>query len=457
MSAAVLLGQLGTRLDLARPTLDRLDRYYAGTQPLAFLAPEVAAAVGDRLRPLVVNWPRVVVGALEERLDVEGFRFGTAGAADDGLWALWQQNALDELSQQAHEEALVHGRAYLLVWAGPDGSPRITIESARQVYVAHSPGSRQRLAAVKRWHEDGHGQAVVFTPDTVTRFRTSTAVPVDAFGPAYPEMSATFDLPASGWTVVETLNNPLGVVPVVPLVNRARLLAPDGESELADLLPLADAVNKLCTDLMVTAEHYASPRRWVTGIELPTDDDGDVIEDEAMSSVAGRTWMLEDAAAKVGQFPEADLSAFTAAVGMFTRQLAALASLPPHYTDAGGTANPTSADAIRSAEASLVQKARRRQRAFGGAWEEALRLAVLVRDGRPDPRLSRLETVWRNPETPTIAAQADAALKMSQLGIPLGALLDGLGFTPEQQQQVRALRRQDALDAAGVELLGALP
>jgi hypothetical protein len=456
VSAAVLLRDLGARLDLARPALDRLDAYYGGTQPLAFLAPEVRAAVGDRLKPLVCNWPRVVVASLEERLDVEGFRLGTAGAADDGLWRIWQENALDELSQQAHEEALVHGRAYLLVWAGADGSPRVTVESARQVYVAHSPGSRQRTAAVKRWHEDGHGHAVVFTPDAVTRFRTTVAVPVDAFGPAYPEVSASFDLPASGWAVVETLPNPLGVVPVVPLVNRARLLQPDGASELADVLPIADAINKLATDLMVTAEHYASPRRWVTGIELPTDENGDVIEDEAMSSVAGRTWMLEGEA-EVGQFPEADLSAFTSAVGMFTRQLAALASLPPHYTDAGGTANPTSADAIRSAEASLVQKARRRQRAFGGAWEEALRLAVLVRDGRPDPRLSRLETVWRNPETPTVAAAADAAAKLHGIGVPLGALLDGLGFTPEQQQQVRALRRQDALDAQGVELLGALP
>lgn len=457
MSAADLLARLGQRLDAARPTLDRLDAYYAGTQPLAFLAPEVRAAVGDRLRPLVVNWPRVVVGALEERLEVVGFRLGTAGAAEDELWSLWQQSDLDEVAQQGHEAALVHGRAYLMVWAAPDGSPRITVESARQVYVEHAAGSRQRVAAVKRWHEDGRGHAVVFTPGEVTRLRTTTALPVDAFGPAYPQVSTTLDLPASGWAVVDVLPNPLGVVPVVPLVNAAGLMQPDGRSELADVLPLADAINKLATDLMVSAEHYASPRRWATGVELPTDEHGEVVEDEALSAVAGRVWMFEDAAAKVGQFPVADLSAFTAAVGMFTRQLAALASLPPHYTDAGGTANPTSADAIRSAEASLVQKARRRQRAYGGAWEEALRLAVLVRDGRPDPRLARLETVWRNPETPTVAAAADAAAKLHGIGVPLGALLDGLGFTPEQQAQVRTLRRQDALDAAGVDLLGALP
>jgi hypothetical protein len=452
VSALDLLVRLGQRLDLARPTLDRLDAYYAGRQALAFLAPEVRAAVGNRLSPLAVGWPRVVVGALEERLDVEGFRLGAQQPTDDALWALWQANGLDEGSQQAHEEALVHGRAYLMVWAAPDGSPRITVESARQVYVAHSPGSRQRTAAVKRWTEvDGRGHAVVFTPSEVTRLRTVTAIPTDAWGPAYPAPSATFDLPASGWEVVEVLPNPLGVVPVVPLVNRARLLEPDGTSELADVLPLADAINKLATDLLVTSEFYAAPRRWVTGVELPTDEAGEVVEDEAMSATAGRTWMLEAAEARVGQFPEASLDAFVSAVGMFTRQLAALSSLPPHYTDAGGTANPTSADAIRSAEASLVMKARRRQRAFGGAWEEALRLAVLVRDGRPDPRLDRLETVWRNPETPTHAAAADAAAKLAGIGVPLAVLLEGLGYSPEQQARVRELRRAEALDGVLID------
>jgi hypothetical protein len=38
-------------------------------------------------------------------------------------------------------------------------------------------------------------------------------------------------------------------------------------------------------------------------------------------------------------------------------------------------------DEQSSSEATLVSKARRRQRAFGGAWEDVMRLAMLVRDG----------------------------------------------------------------------------
>ncbi len=288
---------------------------------------------------------------------------------------------------------------------------------------------------------------MVFTPDEVVRLRTATDLPLD---------SVTLDVPAGLWHVVERRPNPLGVVPVVPLVNRRRLLAPDGESELTDVVGLIDALAKVVTDLMVSSEYAAMPRRWITGLELPTDAAGNVLEDEALSPVAGRTWMLESEAARTGQYPEASLDAYTNAVAMLTQQIGALSGLPPHYLGLHGD-QPASADAIRSAEASLVARARRRQRAFGGAWEEAMRLAVQVRDGRPDPRLSRLETVWRDPETRTVAQAADAAAKLHGIGVPLGALLDGLGFSPSQQERVRTLRRQEALDGVGVDLKALLP
>jgi hypothetical protein len=54
---------------------------------------------------------------------------------------------------------------------------------------------------------------------------------------------------------------------------------------------------------------------------------------------------------------------------MLAAQIAAIAGLPPHYVGLMSQANPASADAIRSAEASLVKRALRKQRVFGGSWE----------------------------------------------------------------------------------------
>jgi hypothetical protein len=36
-----------------------------------------------------INWPRVVADALEERLDIEGFRSPDQVSGDDELWSAW--------------------------------------------------------------------------------------------------------------------------------------------------------------------------------------------------------------------------------------------------------------------------------------------------------------------------------------------------------------------------------
>lgn len=441
-----LVKGLSEKVDTALPNLRRLDGYYTSDAPLSFLAPEVAAATRGRLRPLTIPWPRIVIGALEERLNVQGFRVGET--VDDALWTLWQDNNLDEASQLAHEEALALGRCYLMVWVGDDGQPRVTVESARQCYVRHAPGSRRRTAGLKQWTEDGYAHATVFTPAHVMRFRSIGRVAGD-------------DPAATGvnYELRRKVDNPLGVVPLIPLVNRGRLLSPDGTSELADLLPVFDAISKLATDLMIAAEYVAMPRRYATGIALPEKPDpltgeptGEVDED-AFSPVAGRTWLAEDPQVTFGQFPGSDLSGFTNAIEALTAHLAALSGLPASYFGLN-TANPASADAIRSSEATLVNKARRRMRAYGGAWEEAMRLAVAVRDGRFDPRLNRLETVWKDPESRTVAQSADAALKLVQGGlVPVEQALEDLGYSPSQIERMKQMRRAEALDRTALGLV----
>jgi len=148
-----VLRDLGRRLDADVPGLRRLEQSYTGTLGLSFLAPEVAAAVGGRLRTLVVNWSRLVVQSLAERIAVEGFTTGgTDPNLDQVLAEVWEANRLAVGSEQAHELALVEGRCYLLVWQGPDGrTPRITVESPQQVTVARDPATGEVLAGLKRW------------------------------------------------------------------------------------------------------------------------------------------------------------------------------------------------------------------------------------------------------------------------------------------------------------------
>lgn len=429
---------LKKRLDSYCTSLDNLDAYYCGEQPLNYLHPDVRDRLQRRLTPVCINWPRLVVGAIEERLDIEGFRSGDNATADKRLWGWWQANDLDEWSQLGHTDALVHGQAFVVVWGGPDKSvPRITVESARQMVVSYYPGTHEVSAALKTWTEgegyDKETYAVLFGADEIEKF-----VKVEG----------------GEWEALEPVPNPLGVVPVVPLINRPRLSSPLGESELADVLPIADAINKLATDMMVSSEFHAMPRRWVTGMEIPREGaassrfNAEVIQ-KLTETFPGKPW-IAGSGVEVGQFPEATLENFIGAIRLLQSQLAALTGLPPHYLGLNTSDNPASADAIRSSEASLIKKAERKQRAFGGSWERVMRLAVAVVDGVAPASLDRMETIWRDPATPTPAQKADAAVKLTQGDRPVITLhqaREDLGYTPTQITRMEA-EEQHAQDLA---------
>ncbi len=446
----LVLNRMSDALAHEQRTLQHLDLYYTGSQPLRFLAPEVEAQVGARLTSLVINWPRTIVDSVQRRTSVEGFRLGSGGAADDELWRLWQENDLDAWSHLAHVDALVHGRSFLMVWAGEDpATPSITVESSHQVTVEFEPAPARRVRHALKQYVDGNTVfAVLMFRDRVLRFerRASTL--------GVANLAVPSSLTPARWELVEVLPNPLGAVPVVPLVNRPRVLNFNGESELTDVIPMSDAVNKLATDLLVASEYSAMPRRWATGLQIPTGPDRERLQAEASAywdqATKGKTW-LAGPDVQFGQFPEASLTSFTDAIKLLTAQIAAISGLPPHYLGIN-TDNPASADAIRSAEATLNERAREKMKSWGDSYERAMRLAVAVRDGIPLAQipagLRSMETVWRDPETRTKAQDADAAVKLHAAKIidDVQAQED-VGLSPMQRRAI-AERRAEAVSTA---------
>lgn len=420
--------RLRDRLLACQPDLAKWSQYYEGQQTLSYMAAELIREMEGRIRPVIVNWPRLVVDSLEERLDVEGFRINQE--VQSRLWDFWQANSLDEASQQAHVDALVGRRAYVIVGAGDGDMPLITVESATQVYAARDPRTRQVTAAIKRWPDDDNDSV-----EHLTLYLPNETVWLSS------------DNQGRGWSETGRDRHNLGVVPVVPLVNRGRLLDPDGVSELADVVPLSDAACKIATDMMISAEFHAMPRRMVVGMSEDDQVDQDGRPLSKWAQVAGRVWTLDQAPDEVSvtQFAEADLSNFHNTLNTLARMVASMSGLPPHflgYSDA----NPTSADAIRSAETRLVKRAERRQRAFGGAWEQVMRLALLVADGGLPDGIDSLETVWRDASTPTVAQKADAVLKLRGGGgnppvISLRQAREDLGYS---QEQITAMESDDA-------------
>lgn len=185
-----LLVELLTALDGPQNRYSELDRYASGRQQLAYLSPAARIAL-PALNRIVSNIPGLAVTSLAERLRVTGFK-----GAD--IWDAWLSNDLDQTSAILHREALTLGDSFAICWARADGSPLVTVESARQVAVIKDPATREITGAVKRWTTKATTEAMVYLPDRIEHWRAATTAAA---------MTA-LDL-------VETLDNPLGVVPVV--------------------------------------------------------------------------------------------------------------------------------------------------------------------------------------------------------------------------------------------------
>jgi hypothetical protein len=179
---------------------------------------------------------------------------------------------------------------------------------------------------------------------------------------------------------------------------------------------------------------------------MKADDFKDPQTGQRLSSwqaIMGRIWSSENKDAKAGVFPAADLKNFHETMNLFARIVGSLAGLSPH--DLGFTSdNPASADAIRSGENRLIKRAERRQRMFGGGWEDAMRLVRRIQTGAWEPEAMSLESIWRNPATPTIAQSADAAVKLHGQGIvPLRQTRQDLGYSPAQIELMEQADEQE--------------
>lgn len=440
MSTDALVKTLNEKLNERGPGLRVFDQYYAGEQPAAYMSQEAREALSNALSKMSVNFPKLLVTSLAERLQVTGFRVD--GAADASLWSTWRRNRLQDASSQAHIDALVYGSSFVIVWADALGRATATVESPLQVAVLRDPVTRNVTAALKRWVDaDGYARAALYLPDEVQMLQGNRVVNI--------ETTASWQLPrdgftSTGWTVVDTARNPFGVVPVVPVVNRGRLTEVDGRSEMTDVMGLSDALNKLMADAMVSSEFYARPRRWVTGLEVDYDEDGRPVYPFADGERNGKAFIAEDPAVKFGQFEPSDLTAYSNLTATVTAQIGALSGLPPHYLGVHGD-QPASADAIRSAEASLVARCLELQRVFGQAWSDVARLFLAVERGA-DPLAVDVEPVWASPETRTPAQSADAAAKLAGIGVPLRTLLaEVMDWSPEAVEEAVAASRSQAL------------
>lgn len=423
MSSDMLQAAL-EELDAHQPHINYLQSYYEGRQRLAFISPESRKALGDRLSRMNSNVPRLVVASIVERLRINGF-------SDARAWDLFVASDLDQLAPDAMADALTYGTGFVLVWA-KDGKPVASIESPHQCAVLRDPADRSVIAGVKRYIADKQAHAYLYLPDEIQHWTAASGAAKSSFA------------------LAESIPNPLGAVPLVPIDN--------GHSEIADCLPLVDALAKLLLDMMTASEAAGKPRRWIAGLELVEkprldgngapvlDGEGQPIID-TVSPIDDvnviQTMISESHETKFGQLPASDLTGFREGVQVIVSQISAVTSLPGHYLSPLTAAQVPSADGLRAAEASLTARCEAKQLRFGRAWEQVARLLIAAATGIA-PTDIPVRVQWADAATRSEAQAADATVKLVQAGIlPISYALTRLGYSEDEIKAIQAARAAD--------------
>lgn len=372
----------------------------------------------------VVGWPSTVVDVLEERLDVDGITVGSDDEAS--VLEVWTSNQMPVDSGMAHLDALITGVTFIAVSPGADGEPPVLLTSepaSNMTGIWNARSRRLDYALSGHWSTNDWTDFTLFTESQVIECRP------DAIG---------------RWSV-EVRGHGLDRVPVTRLVNKPRTGRQWGRSEISrPVMSYTDNAVRTMLGMEVAREFYSAPQRYIMGAasDAFTRPDGSVAP--AWESYLGR-WLAmerdEDGnLPTVGQFSASSPAPYIDQLKGLAQMLSAEASIPPSYLGFH-TDNPPSADGIRAQEARLVKRAERRQRVFGAAWNEALRMALTMRDGSaPD-----VQVRWRDAATPTVAAMSDAATKLVSVGVlpaESDVTLEKIGLDPAEVERVKVERRR---------------
>ena len=399
----------------------------------------IGIAVPPNMQRLLANvgYPRLYVDSIAERQEVEGFRVGDNPEGDEDLWNWWQTNNLDIDATLGHTDALIYGRSYITI-SMPDPKidvnvdpevPLIRVEPPAGLFADMDPRTREVTQAIRVTY-DSSGAEVI----SATLY--------------LPEDTIQWIKEDGAWKVLQRIRHGLMVVPVVPIVNRTSLADLYGVSEITpELRSITDAAARTLMTMAATAEIMAIPQRLLFGVKAEDIGVDPLTGEKLFDAYVARILAFEDPDAKAQQFNAAELRNFVEALDSLDRKAAAYTGLPPQYLSFNSQ-NPASAEAIKSSESRLVKKTERKNKLFGGAWEQAMRIAYrMAKGGDIPPEMFRMETVWRDPSTPTYTAKADAATKLYANGmgvIPKERARIDMGYTIAEREEMAAWDEQES-------------
>ena len=421
--AESLMRWIQQQADERRTDYELSRQYYGGDHD---------TAITDRLKKFLPprlqfrdNFMNVVVDSLSERLTVLGFDIEDE-TISEWVGELWGRNRMDHMQNVVHTETIMLGDSYLLCdWDELNERPRWTHQMAEMIVPHYNENTREIDWASKKWIQRPH-----IGEEPETRLNLYYPDRVEKFG-ARGGVWARYSEPEEPWPVpwVDGSGEPIGV----PLIHfRNRPMGSDfGQSEIINVIPMQDLLNKSLIDLTMILDTLAFPQRYTLNV-----NHGSSRLDILPGSVT--EFHSEYDGGTVGQWNAATVDGPLKSIEALVQHIAGTTRTPQHlFQIIGGI---PSGEALKTAESGLVNKAKQRMVNFGNSWEDALMLAMRIQGvfgtALPEIEEGSIQTTWDDPETRNEQAHMESLKAKMELGITKHQIWREMGYTQEQIDQM---------------------
>lgn len=380
----------------------RYRRYYDGEHDAALTdTMRKMLRMSDAAQEFNNNYIPVIIDTMVNRLII------TDVSTDSDKATAWLRELLDEssfdtLQGKLHLATALDGDSFVMVYH--DGTrTRLSHQLAYDgesgiIPVYESEDSPVMLCAVKIWSEvfradtDGKIQIAnrvrvnVYYPDRIEKFQSPLATGGTALQPFLAEEDTSHVHP---WTKRD--GSPLGI-PILHFRNRPRKNF--GISEIANALPLQDALNRTLHSLVSASEKTGFQVRAAFGFDPDPNEEGLAPGDFILAGPGG---LDNSQQVRIETLDAGSLAELLSTARHLRTEIGNVTSTPaPELFDS----DDLSGEAFSARESTLVGKLRANQSGLSATWEQVFDLAWEVEDAysttRP-PLYTRARTRYADP------------------------------------------------------------
>lgn len=398
--------------------------YYDGDQPLMYTASrlnEIFKGLDARFNQ---NWCSVVVDAKKDRINLRTVLVPTA---QQTLWKeMWLQSEMALESDDCHEGMLVAGEGFAIV----DNDGQMYYNDPRLVQVFYDPAMpRVKKWAAKWWVSDDQKlRMTLYYPNKVEQYVSQ------AKAESVNDARSMTQLKKGG-----ELGNPLKVVPVFQFRKSRRTV----KSELKNVIPIQNQINKLLADMMVAGEYGAAKQRWViSNMEI----------NGKLKNAPNEIWSIPagDGVGQqtvVGQFEHTPLENYLKAVEQAAMATSSITLTPKHYFFSIGS--NLSGESLMAMEAPLVKRSQDWIDRAAPVWQQVAALMLAARG--QSVSATDITAEFDKPEVIQPRTVAETRQLNTTAGMPLVTQLRDEGKDDDYLAQM-LLDKQAEADAANESL-----